>query len=50
MNGMCSLTFTIAALISLKIGLMSLEQIKKIVPNALKQYQLLLIIGLFYYI
>src|SRR5690554_3652623 len=38
---------TIAALISLKIGLMSLEQIKKIVPNALKQYQLLLIIGLF---
>jgi len=39
---------TIAALISLKIGLMSLEQIKKIVPNALKQYQLLLIIGLFF--
>lgn len=38
---------TIAALISLKIGLISLEQIKKIVPNALKQYQLLLIIGLF---
>ncbi|MFA7423071.1 MAG: DUF1361 domain-containing protein [Acholeplasmataceae bacterium] len=39
---------TIAALISLKIGLISLEQIKKIVPNALKQYQLLLIIGLFF--
>lgn len=38
---------TIGALISLKIGLMSLEQIKKIIPNALKRYQLFLIIGLF---
>ncbi len=39
---------TIGALISLKIGLMSLEQIKKIIPDQLKQFQMVFVIGLFF--
>lgn len=38
----------VGALISIKIGLMSLEQIKKIIPKNLKKYQFICIIGLFF--